>query len=266
MFDASIVIPVYNQLEYLKKVLYGYEYQSYNKELFEVIVIDDGSTDGLDRIKNFSDLIPSATINCKLIHTHNWGRSAARNEGIRVAESNIIIFNDADRIPEIDYIKKHLERQKHNDVVIGNSKNIWREISKITFPVNPDDRYIRESNYFSKIKSLCNDPDFYMNYRWLALLIGNASIKRESIINSGGFDEHFINWGLEHFDLGLRLQENNVHFIIDSAIENYHIPHNRNNKDNFNNALLHLEYLSIKYGHLDFSKIYEYLFSGGIEK
>lgn len=50
-YRVSVVVPVLNQYDSLKKVLYGFSQQEYDKSQFEIIVIDDGSSDDL---KNFS--------------------------------------------------------------------------------------------------------------------------------------------------------------------------------------------------------------------
>ena len=260
MYDASIVIPIYNQFKSLKIVLNAFNMQSYPTNQFEIIIVDDGSTDDLKNIRSINEFISGMSIHCRLIHTAKCGRSAARNTGIANADSNIIIFNDADRIPEKDFIKKHLYRQYKHDVVIGNSKNIWLDVSKIFLPIDNKNKYIRESSYYSKIKSSFEDDTFYLTYRWLTLLIGNSSIKKDLILQVGGFDESIIEWGLEHFDLGIRLQLQNVHFIIANEIENYHIYHKRDQYQALKNGHKCFYYLQTKYKDFNFADSYNYIF------
>ncbi len=76
MYGASIVIPTHNQFNSLVIVLRALCNQSYQRKQFEIIVIDDGSTDDLKNVSCVSELISDASINCKLIHTSQRGRSA----------------------------------------------------------------------------------------------------------------------------------------------------------------------------------------------
>lgn len=269
MYDASIVIPVYNQFKPLKIVMQAFHNQNYEMTRFEVIIIDDGSSDDLKNIVCIRQLIEQANMNCTFIHTTRRGRSAARNTGVVNAKSNIIIFNDADRIPEKDFVGKHIYKQNKNDVVIGNSKNIWSDISQIFLPIDKEKKCIRESYFYSRIKKLFDDKIFYSKYRWLTLLIGNSSIKKDVILQAGGFDENIIEWGLEHFDLGIRLQLQNIDFIIANEIENYHIYHERNQNKSLENAEYCFQYLQKKYKDFEFANSYNYIFAnskGEIER
>ena len=59
-----------------------------------------------------------------VIHTPNNGRAFAKNIGINAASTNILIFNDADRIPSSNFVEKHI--MHHNEgrkIVVGNPQN-----------------------------------------------------------------------------------------------------------------------------------------------
>ena len=107
---VSIIIPVYNRELLLKRALQSVFQQSFKK--FEVIVVDDGSTDNLEGVlKNFSD--PRLKI---IKHSNNRGAAAARNTAIKAAQGDLIAFLDSDdewcptkleeQISHFDHIKK----------------------------------------------------------------------------------------------------------------------------------------------------------------
>ena len=91
----SIIIPVYNKAEYVDRCLHSILEQDYTN--FELIIIDDGSTDeSANIIKQFTD---SRII---FISTANKGVSAARNRGMTEAKGQYLLFVDSD-----DYISPH---------------------------------------------------------------------------------------------------------------------------------------------------------------
>lgn len=89
----SIVIPVYNVREYIEYCLESVVNQTYKN--YDVILIDDGSDDGSEEI---CDEYCQKYKNFKVIHKSNGGISTARNEGIKYANGDYIIFVDSDDI------------------------------------------------------------------------------------------------------------------------------------------------------------------------
>lgn len=89
MIFFSIIIPLYNKKEYIKRCLESVLNQSYNK--FEIIIVNDGSTDG-------GDAVAQEFINENIVfHTQaNQGVSVARNKGVSLAKYNHVVFIDAD--------------------------------------------------------------------------------------------------------------------------------------------------------------------------
>ncbi len=85
----SVVISLYNKREYIERAINSVLKQSYNN--FEIIVINDGSTDGSEEIvKSFSDS------RVKLYSQVNKGVSSARNAGVKFAKADWVAFLDAD--------------------------------------------------------------------------------------------------------------------------------------------------------------------------
>jgi len=95
----SIIIPVYNGAEHLEACLTALVNQDYPRDLYEILVVNDGSTDGSPEI--------AARFPVRLVHLpSNQGRIAARNAGAEAAAQDTLVFNDVRVVPEREYLKK----------------------------------------------------------------------------------------------------------------------------------------------------------------
>lgn len=113
----SVIIPIYNVSEYLSRCLSSVSYQSFKN--YEVIMIDDGSTDNSPQIaQEFEKKYP----NFKLVHNTEKGVSSARNLGISLACGEYIAFVDSDDYIDINFLKYLYTAAKENnaDVVHCN--------------------------------------------------------------------------------------------------------------------------------------------------
>ena len=91
----SIIIPLYNKQDCIKRTIYSVIRQDF--EDFEIVVVDDGSTDSSGKVVNE---IPDERV--KYFHKDNQGVSAARNFGLSLAKGEWVLFLDAD-----DVLKEH---------------------------------------------------------------------------------------------------------------------------------------------------------------
>ena len=98
----SVVIPLYNKERYIARAIQSALGQTYGD--FELIVVDDGSTDGsVDIVSQFADT------RLRLINQANAGVGAARNRGIKDAKYELITFLDADDEWMPDFLETVLE-------------------------------------------------------------------------------------------------------------------------------------------------------------
>ena len=94
----SVIVPVYNTKRYLRKCLNSLKRQSLQE--IEIIVIDDGSTDGSGQI---CDEFSKTDTRFNVIHTSNKGLSSARNKGLEISNGEYIMFVDSDDWIESDF-------------------------------------------------------------------------------------------------------------------------------------------------------------------
>lgn len=112
MVLISLVIPVYNADKTILLLLESVASQSLSAELFEVILVDDGSTDGtVDIVNSYPQIL--------LFSQHNRGPGAARNLGTLHASGSVIVYVDADCILPPDFLLSHLRFHEDHPEIDG---------------------------------------------------------------------------------------------------------------------------------------------------
>ena len=121
---VSVIIPVYNVSRYLSQCLESVIRQTY--EHLEIILIDDGSTDGSGRI---CDAFAQQDPRIKVLHTENHGLSCARNLGMKHVSGAFLAFIDSDDWIEPQTIETLMETAMVTgaDIVTGGVKKEYRE-------------------------------------------------------------------------------------------------------------------------------------------
>ena len=96
----SIIIPVYNAEQYLQKCLESVFNQNLSPQDYEILCINDGSTDAsLSILNKFQE----ENTNVKVVSTENKGPAHARNRGLNSAKGNYITFLDSDDLKSISF-------------------------------------------------------------------------------------------------------------------------------------------------------------------
>jgi len=117
MIKFSIIIPVYNIESYIEECVYSVLKQSYDD--FEIIIVNDGSTDG--SLKVIKEIYQKHPQKIKIIDHENEGLSAARNYGLLAASGEYIMFLDGDDYWSKDILSELVViTEKGYDVIIGN--------------------------------------------------------------------------------------------------------------------------------------------------
>lgn len=111
---VSIIVPIYNSKQYLPACLNSIASQTHHN--LEIILVDDGSTDGSDTI---ADDFVKQDSRFQVIHQKNQGQSAARNAGLKKATGKYIGFIDSDDTIKPTFIADLLEPFNHSDTAIA---------------------------------------------------------------------------------------------------------------------------------------------------
>ena len=150
MLKLSVIIPVYNIERYISKCIDSIFCQSYDN--FEIILVDDGSTDSsygiIEKYKDDSRVI--------VVHKQNGGLSSARNEGLKYVTGDYIVFIDGDDWIEkslfsqvIEVIKKH----KNVDIVTFSYFNWYSDDYKEYCGYNVEQNRVLKGRDFFEIST-----------------------------------------------------------------------------------------------------------------
>ncbi len=207
----SVIIPLYNKEKYIKRTLDSVFDQSLDS--FEVIVVDDGSTDKSTNLINTSYNDPRL----RLISQRNAGPGSARNHGIALANANFIAFIDADDQWHPDFLKKQYKCLLENpDCGVAISRYAMNDQESLSH----NDQILQEN---AGIFQLSDDtPLDTMVSLLTAMTTGNMLWHKSVIEKYNGFYEHKCMFGEDHF-LMISILLNYHIYINDEPLLIYHI-------------------------------------------
>lgn len=217
--SLSVIIPTYNRKDILKKCLNALFNQTYPQSNYEIIVIDDGSTDGTEEVVRGS--IRSSSITIYYFKQRNKGPAVARNLGIKKAKGEIIFLTGDDIIatPTLlaEHIIWHTERfQQDNIAILGYVT--WAPEIKIT----PFMHWLENGGPQFCYYKLQNGGEVEWKYLWTP----NVSFKREFLIgNKLFFDERFPSAAYEDVEFGYRLAKRGLRIFYNRDAVAYHYHH-----------------------------------------
>ena len=207
--SVSVIIPYYDAPEALALTLAGLQLQTYPQELFEVIVVDDGSSTPLH-------LDAAPPLRAQVIHQpdRGFGLARARNNGARAAAGEILVFLDCDMVPEAGWLASHA-RWHHaaSDVLtLGFRKHV--KVDGITpeavlarpgslgelFAGRPAEEPQWIEDRMARTDMLTSGDDDIFR----AVTGGNLGVSANLLAIAGGFDESFNQWGAEDREFGYR--------------------------------------------------------------
>ena len=202
---VSIIVPVYNSAEYIGSTLDSIINQDFKS--FEVIVIDDGSTD--NSLEIIEEKLSKSTVSHKIIHQENSGVSCARNRGIEEANGQYLVFVDSD-----DYITgNHLSELYNGETDFSLIQFIKKDADKSSTP-----------HYISKRRMACDDLikmelNMQMPFNFWQLIY-KASIINENNIR---FNPDYI-YG-EDIEFALKALSFGKEVAISNEVTYYYIQH-----------------------------------------
>lgn len=178
----SVIIPVYNRKEMLKKALQSVFAQTFRD--YEIIIVDDGSDDGTEEI------IESPLRSIVYLKQNNSGVSAARNLGIKNSSSPYIALLDSDDTWHPQKLHMDAEFIKNNPgIKIHQSEDIWIREGK---RVNPQKKHLKKGGWiFPESLDLC-------------MISPSSAVISDIIFEKYGFFDENLR-ACEDYDLWLRI-------------------------------------------------------------
>jgi glycosyltransferase involved in cell wall biosynthesis len=202
----SVVIPTYNRQDNLKTTLNSFTNQTFSD--FELVVADDGSTDGT------AEMLKALSLPFPIKHCwqKNAGRSAARNLGTRTALGEIILFVDDHIVPDRELVERHLAcHHKYQGTDLGAVRG------RMEFIDRPQDAPQQPGplSLAARISLLLGEQDP------LRFHTGNVSVAKEAWQKVGGFDESIKEYGFEDQEFGYRLKRAGYRIKVELAAVGY---------------------------------------------
>jgi GT2 family glycosyltransferase len=202
----SVIIPTFNGGWVLQRTMEAIRAQEVPAGTHEIIVVDDGSTDGsIDGLEQWNGAAP-----LRLLQQPQRGRAAARNLGASEAAGHALLFLDADVWAEPGLVAAHLAH--HGEGKLVGVQGRWQE--------HPDTL----NSLFMRARNLI--PDTTRRKRVglspYHVVTRNFSIHADAFRQCGGFDEAFRGYGWEDIELAFRLVEAGVELRYEPAAASYH--------------------------------------------
>jgi glycosyltransferase involved in cell wall biosynthesis len=212
----SIVVPTYKRQALLHKTLEGLAKQTLATDIFEVLVVNDGSPDGTQAY--LDGRVGTLPYTLRPIHLTNGGPGRARNTGIQEAHGKVVVFLDDDIEPSPECLEVHYKLHQNleplvvigpqrRDMRLGSSEPLWIRWEHLML----EKQY---AQFASGAWAKAGPNHFYT---------GNASVRRDLLLAVGGFDEGFTRQ--EDVELAVRLmKQQKVAFKVELAANAIHRP------------------------------------------
>jgi glycosyltransferase involved in cell wall biosynthesis len=256
---CTVIVPTYNRSGLLRHTLDSLVRQDLPARSYEVIVVDDGSSDDTEAVvTEFHDRLD---IRYFFQPDEGFRVAKARNVGIANARADICVFVDSGVILHSGCLRAHLASHRSAEgpmAVCGYvyGFNLDNEHADVLarFDLTAPDRTIdafREAGAALDIRE-----DFYARYGddfgdlpapWLMYWTCNTSADTALLREVGGFDEAFQCWGGEDVDLGYRLYRSGARFLVNRDASSIHCPHEKVNDHLQAAALDNYRYIARKY-------------------
>lgn len=239
MILASVIISIYNRIDYLALLFAGFERQSFRD--FEIILADDGSDENAVRE------IETLCLKCSFPVTHLWHedkgfrKNKILNRAVTAARSEYLIIIDGDCVPHYKFVEEHFTSRQKNVCLTGRRVNLsGKETAKLNYS-NVRSGFL-EKNLFSFIwdglfgKSVDVEKGFYFtspklrkffNKKKRGIVGCNFSLFKSDMLAINGFDERYVAASVgEDSDVQFRLELNGLEIrSVNHMAVQYHLFH-----------------------------------------
>lgn len=211
--DLTIIIPTRNRAQLAARAVRAHLSQLWDGPPFEIIVVDDGSTDNTRHL--LGQLASENPGRLRTLAQPNRGAAAARNAGLRAARGRIVLYTDDDIVPAPNFATEHYRAHATNGAtslaVIG--RTVWPPEPK----PRPFKRWYGEAGPLLDLRALETGAT-----TWRHFYSGNLSLNREFQLRNGLYDERFRGYGWEDMELGYRLWSHGLRITYNPRAVGHH--------------------------------------------
>lgn len=246
---VSVIIPSYNNRRYVRLCVEHILAQDLPRTQYEIIVVDDGSTDGTQQelLELFAKstehnltLIYFPRVKPRQMGDGQFRAGIARNLGIKHAHGEILSFLDSDILIPKNYLQTVIEQLKTVDLLQARRFNLNKDLSALDTVQYSDveqNDFIPDEPYWETFNRLSSWAD--VEHPWKYVCTHSLSVRKETLRKVGGFKNCFIFYGFEDTDFGYRLHKQGFRFhLLDTRV--YHLYHKTNRSEFYNsNSLRH---------------------------
>ncbi|GAB3007371.1 glycosyltransferase [Saccharothrix stipae] len=257
---CTVIVPTYNRERLLELTLDSLDQQDLPRDRFEVLVVDDGSSDDTAAVvRGFED-----RLDLRYFYQPDEGYQVARarNVGLRHAGGEVCVFVDSGVLLHSASLRAHVTAHEAATEPLALNGYVY------CFNLDNEDaqlirKFVDVDDVDSTIASLERAqawPDvrepFYERYSddfghlpapWLMYWTCHASARTEQVRSIGMYDEAFRQWGGEDLDLAYRLHRDGARFGVLREASSIHYPHDKDHGDNAKSALENYRYIAEKY-------------------
>lgn len=212
--SLTVIIPTYNRKDILRKCLNALFHHTYPPSDYEIIVIDDGSTDGTEEL--VKSLLNDPPCMLRYFKQKHKGPASTRNLGVKNASAGIVLFIGDDIIatPNLiaEHMKWHLRNPEENVAVLGYVT--WSPELRIT----PFMKWLENGGPQFSYHEL-NGKKTLNKYFYAS----NISLKRRFLAKNGLFDEDFRYAAYEDLELSHRLTQKGLQILYNKEAVGYHL-------------------------------------------
>lgn len=210
----SVVIPTHNRAAVLERTLRAFDAQDYPRRRYELIVVDDGSTD--ETPERTARLSAEMHSRLAVLRQDSAGPAAARNRGIRAAQGEIVLLSGDDCIPPPQLLAEHARIHAaacpgeriavlghiawHPDLTPTPLLDVLARGAQFAFGAIHDKNHVPFTHFYSS----------------------NVSVRRSDLLEVGLFDESFRDAAFEDTELGYRLERAGVRLVYNPSAVTYH--------------------------------------------
>jgi glycosyltransferase involved in cell wall biosynthesis len=258
---CSVIVPTYNRVGLLRHTLESLTQQSLPPARFEVLVVDDGSSDSTASMVD--EYRQRLNLQYFFQEDEGWLAAKARNVGVAYASGDVCVFIDSGVQLHPGCLAAHVATHEAaagpvaicGYVYAFNMNN--EDADLIAAEINLADPAATIASWAERGTFLDHRERFYAKYTdnfgdipapWVVFWTPNASARTEQIRTVGAFDEAYRSWGGEDLDLAYRLHRDGARFVLDRQAAAIHLPHPKNKAANEASAALNYQYFAKKYG------------------